>query len=82
MYSGSGFSEWEIGDLAVIIHNGIYRLFHLIIPNHDYIAPCYLKRWNLMSSVVSLQSSVVQVLSDPEDEYANPIEMSPAGKNN
>jgi beta-fructofuranosidase len=38
MYSGSGFSEWEIGDLTVIIHNGIYHLFHLIIPNHDYIA--------------------------------------------
>ena len=28
------------------------------------------------SSVVSLQSSVVHILSDPEDEYANPIEMS------
>jgi len=38
MYSGSGFSEWEIGDLTVIIHKGIYHLFHLIIPNHDYIA--------------------------------------------
>ena len=38
MYSGSGFSDWEIGDLTVIIHKGIYHLFHLIIPNHDYIA--------------------------------------------
>ncbi len=38
MYSGSGFNEWEIGDITVIIHNGIYHLFHLIIPNHDYIA--------------------------------------------
>lgn len=38
MYSGSGFSDWEIGDITVIIHNGIYHLFHLIIPNHDYIA--------------------------------------------
>ena len=38
MYSGSGFSEWEIGDITVIIHNGVYHLFHLIIPNHDYIA--------------------------------------------
>ncbi|KIC93040.1 family 43 glycosylhydrolase [Flavihumibacter solisilvae] len=38
MYSGSGFSDWEIGDITVIINNGIYHLFHLIIPNHDYIA--------------------------------------------
>ncbi len=38
MYSGSGFSDWEIGDITVIIHEGEYHLFHLIIPNHDYIA--------------------------------------------
>jgi len=38
MYSGSGFNEWEIGDITVIVHDGIYHLFHLIIPNHDYIA--------------------------------------------
>lgn len=38
MYSGSGFSKWEIGDIDVFIHNGKFHLFHLIIPNHDYIA--------------------------------------------
>lgn len=38
MYSGSGFSDWEIGDITVVIHEGLYHLFHLIIPNHDYIA--------------------------------------------
>jgi len=38
MYTGSGFSDWEIGDITVIIHNSKYHLFHLIIPNHDYIA--------------------------------------------
>jgi len=38
MYSGSGFSDWEIGDITVIINKGIYHLYHLIIPNHDYIA--------------------------------------------
>jgi beta-fructofuranosidase len=38
MYSGSGFSDWEIGDIAIIIHKGVYHLFHLIVPNHDYIA--------------------------------------------
>lgn len=38
MYSGSGYSDWEIGDVDVFIHNGVYHLFHLIIPNHDYIA--------------------------------------------
>ncbi len=38
MYSGSGYSDWEIGDVTMIIDNGVYHLFHLIIPNHDYIA--------------------------------------------
>jgi beta-fructofuranosidase len=38
MYAGSGFKDWEIGDVEVHVHNGIYHLFHLIIPNHDYIA--------------------------------------------
>lgn len=39
MYSSSGFSNWEIGDVDVFIdENGIHHLFHLIIPNHDYIA--------------------------------------------
>lgn len=38
LYSGSGFSDWEIGDVTMILHKGIYHLFHLIIPNHDYIA--------------------------------------------
>ncbi len=38
MYSGSGFNDWEIGDITVIVHDGVYHLFHLIIPNHDYIA--------------------------------------------
>ncbi|MDB4834959.1 glycosyl hydrolase family 32 [Cyclobacteriaceae bacterium] len=39
MYSGAGFSDWEIGDIDVFIdENGKYHLFHLIIPNHDYIA--------------------------------------------
>ena len=38
MYTGSGFSDWEIGDITVIFHQDTYHLFHLIIPNHDYIA--------------------------------------------
>jgi len=38
MYTGSGFTDWEIGDVEVHVHNGVYHLFHLIIPNHDYIA--------------------------------------------
>lgn len=38
MYTSSGFSDFEVGDITVIIHNGVYHLFHLIIPNHDYIA--------------------------------------------
>lgn len=38
MYSGSGYSDWEIGDVEVFVADGVYHLFHLIIPNHDYIA--------------------------------------------
>lgn len=38
MYTGSGFRDWEIGDIEVIKYGDTYHLFHLIIPNHDYIA--------------------------------------------
>lgn len=38
MYTGSGFRDWEIGDIEVFKIDGTYHLFHLIIPNHDYIA--------------------------------------------
>lgn len=38
LYTGAGFSDWEIGDISIIKHDGVYHLFHLIIPNHDYIA--------------------------------------------
>ena len=38
MYSGRGFREWEIGDIDVIKVGETYHLFHLVLPNHDYIA--------------------------------------------
>jgi beta-fructofuranosidase len=38
VYSGRGFSEWEIGDVDVLFDGNLFHLFHLIIPNHDYIA--------------------------------------------
>lgn len=38
MYAGAGYSDWEVGDVDVFIDDGVYHLFHLIIPNHDYIA--------------------------------------------
>ncbi len=38
MYAGHGFRDFEIGDVDVIKHDGIYHLFHLTLPNHDYIA--------------------------------------------
>lgn len=38
MYAGSGFKDWEIGDIEVFKKGDTYHLFHLIIPNHDYIA--------------------------------------------
>ncbi|GIX00537.1 MAG: glycosyl hydrolase [Pirellulaceae bacterium] len=37
------FAEFEgsrrtIGDVDVVYHGGLYHLFHLVLPNHDYIA--------------------------------------------
>ena len=38
MYSGYGFRAYEIGDVDVLRHEGLYHLFHLTLPNHDFIA--------------------------------------------
>ena len=38
MYPGYGFRAYEIGDVDVVKHDGLYHLFHLTLPNHDYIA--------------------------------------------
>jgi beta-fructofuranosidase len=38
MYTGYGFREFEIGDVDVLRHEGLYHLFHLTLPNHDFIA--------------------------------------------
>jgi beta-fructofuranosidase len=38
MYSGSGFTVSELGDIDVVYADGTYHLFHLVLPNHDYIA--------------------------------------------
>jgi beta-fructofuranosidase len=38
MYTGHGFSEWGIGDVDVVKVDGTYHLFHLMLPNHAYIA--------------------------------------------
>ena len=38
MYSGFGFNDFEIGDVHVVRHEGLYHLFHLVLPNHAYIA--------------------------------------------
>jgi len=38
MYAGIGFRSSEIGDVDVIWHDGLFHLFHLVLPNHDYIA--------------------------------------------
>ena len=38
MYTSRGFREWEIGDIDVIRRGRNYHLFHLVLPNHDYIA--------------------------------------------
>lgn len=38
MYSGSGFDQSELGDICIIRDGSLFHLFHLILPNHDYIA--------------------------------------------
>ncbi len=38
MYSGKGFQYSELGDVDVFYHKGKFHLFHLVLPNHDYIA--------------------------------------------
>ena len=38
MYAGSGYGASELGDIDVVRVDGLYHLFHLVLPNHDYIA--------------------------------------------
>ncbi|MAS94776.1 MAG: glycosyl hydrolase [Verrucomicrobiales bacterium] len=38
MYTETDGSRKAIGDVDVLYHNGLYHLFHLVLPNHDFIA--------------------------------------------
>ncbi|MDF0603068.1 hypothetical protein P1J78_20170 [Psychromarinibacter sp. C21-152] len=38
MYASHGFLRSDIGDVDVVYHDGMYHLFHLVLPNHDFIA--------------------------------------------
>jgi beta-fructofuranosidase len=38
MFSESDGSRKTIGDVDVLYHDGLYHLFHLVLPNHDFIA--------------------------------------------
>ncbi|MEM1010892.1 MAG: glycosyl hydrolase [Planctomycetota bacterium] len=38
MYSDVGFEPRNVGDVDVVYHEGKFHLFHLVLPNHDYIA--------------------------------------------
>ncbi|QDV53980.1 glycoside hydrolase family protein [Gimesia fumaroli] len=38
MFSESTWSRKSIGDVDVVYHDGLYHLFHLVLPNHDFIA--------------------------------------------
>ncbi|QDU82300.1 hypothetical protein Pla110_40550 [Polystyrenella longa] len=38
MYSEAIGTRKTLGDVDVYYHEGIYHLFHLVLPNHDYIA--------------------------------------------
>lgn len=38
MYASQSFDRWGLGDVDVLAHDGRYHLFHLVLPNHAYIA--------------------------------------------
>lgn len=38
MYASHGFLRSDIGDVDVVYADGLYHLFHLVLPNHDFIA--------------------------------------------
>jgi len=38
MYASHGFLRSDIGDVDVVFHDDLYHLFHLVLPNHDFIA--------------------------------------------
>ncbi|MGJ8633976.1 MAG: glycosyl hydrolase [Luteolibacter sp.] len=38
MFSETEGSRKAIGDIHVFFHEGLYHLFHLVLPNHDFIA--------------------------------------------
>jgi beta-fructofuranosidase len=38
MYTETKGSRKAIGDVDVLYHEGLYHLFHLVLPNHDFIA--------------------------------------------
>ncbi len=38
MFAESAWTRKTIGDVDVVYHEGLYHLFHLVLPNHDFIA--------------------------------------------
>ncbi|QDT66363.1 glycoside hydrolase family protein [Calycomorphotria hydatis] len=38
MFKESDGSRKTIGDVDILYHDGLYHLFHLVLPNHDFIA--------------------------------------------
>ncbi|MCA9130264.1 MAG: glycosyl hydrolase [Planctomycetales bacterium] len=38
MFFESAWSRKSIGDVDVVFHDGLYHLFHLVLPNHDFVA--------------------------------------------
>lgn len=38
MFSETDGSRKTIGDVDILYHDGLYHLFHLVLPNHDFIA--------------------------------------------
>lgn len=38
MYQDALFGQKTMGDVDIVFHDGTYHLFHLVLPNHDFVA--------------------------------------------
>jgi beta-fructofuranosidase len=38
VFAESAWSRKTVGDVDVLFHEGLYHLFHLVLPNHDFVA--------------------------------------------
>lgn len=55
MYLEFTGSRKTLGDVDILYHDGLYHLFHLVLPNHDYIAHAISRdglKWNRVENAI------------------------------